>query len=90
LWSGCPVTADEIFTLDWSPNGEILASAGLNGDIGLWSGSDLRLLHTLKGPEWVISVWFRPDKLGLFVAGGAVVIGGKRFVQEWEVPLFSK
>ncbi|MFV1967993.1 MAG: hypothetical protein ACC628_21420 [Pirellulaceae bacterium] len=54
------------------------------------SRSDLKRLRTLKGPEWVISVGFRPDNRGLFVAGGAEAIGGKRFVQEWEVPLFSK
>ncbi len=79
-------TAEEIYTLDWSPDGQILASAGLRGDINLWRGDDLTLLHTIKAPEWVISVRFRPDMRGLVVAGGAAQRGGESYVQELVVP----
>lgn len=82
-------TAEEIYTLDWSPDGEILASGGLRGDINLWAADDLRLLHTLPGPEWLISVRFRPDGRGLVTAGGSQQPGGERYVQQWEVPLFG-
>jgi WD40 repeat protein len=79
-------TAEEIYTLDWSPDGQLLASAGLRGDVNLWRGDDLTLLHTIAAPEWVISVRFRPDMRGLVVAGGDVERGGQRYVQEFTVP----
>lgn len=79
-------TAQEIYTLDWSPDGQLLASAGLRGDVNLWQGDDLELLHTIAAPEWVISVRFRPDMRGLVVAGGGVEPGGQRYVQEFTVP----
>ncbi len=82
-------TAEEIYTLDWSPDGEILASAGLHGDINLWDATDLTLLHTLPAPEWLISVRFRPDGKGLVTAGGSQTPGGQRYVQEWDVPSFA-
>lgn len=83
-------TAEEIYTLDWSPDGTLLVSAGLHGQINIWKGDDLTLLHTLPAPEWVISVRFRPDMRGLVVAGGAVQRTGKRFVQEFSVPSLSQ
>lgn len=83
-------TAEEIYALDWSPDGHFLASAGLQGDINLWNGSDLRPIRTLPAPEWVISVRFRPDMRGIVTAGGSRMSGGQRFVQEWEVPSFVK
>jgi WD40 repeat protein len=61
--------AEEIYTLDWSPNGELLASAGLKGDICIWN-KDLKLLHKMPAPEWTISVKFSPDGTRLVTAGG--------------------
>lgn len=83
-------TAQEIYTLDWSPDGRILASAGLHGDINLWKGDDLSLMHTIAAPEWVISVRFRPDMRGLFVAGGERQSGGRRYVEEMVVPSLAQ
>ena len=78
-------TADEIYTLDWSPDGSILVSAGKDGNVDFWNES-LSRLHSVEAAEWMISVRFRPDMRGLFVAGGGTAPGSKRFVEEWVVP----
>ncbi|MEX2173981.1 MAG: hypothetical protein WD872_06430 [Pirellulaceae bacterium] len=77
--------AEEIYTLDWSPSGELLASAGLNGEICLWD-KDLQLLHSLPAPEWVISVKFSPDGTRLVTAGGAQSDRNQQGVTVWGVP----
>ena len=76
--------AEEIYTLDWSPQGDLLASGGLKGDICLWS-EDLTLLRALPAPEWVISVKFSPDSSRLITAGGEPQPGGKRSVTVWGI-----
>ena len=76
--------AEEIFTLDWSPKGDLLASGGLKGDICLWS-EDLALLRAIPGPEWVISVKFSPDGSRLITAGGDPLMTGKRSVTIWGI-----
>lgn len=82
--------AEEIYTLSWSPDGSMLASAGLFGSIDIWNGDDLTRLHTIDAPEWAISVRFRPDMRGLVVAGGDRLKTGERYVQEFTVPSFPQ
>jgi WD40 repeat protein len=68
--------AKELYTVDWSPYGAILASAGLEGKITLWDPKDLTILRELDAPRWVIRVRFSPDGLNLHYAGGDAGMGG--------------
>jgi WD40 repeat protein len=70
--------AEELYTVDWSPDGRLLATAGLKGKITLWDPRDLSVLRELPAPEWVIRVKFSPDGLNLHYAGGVGAPGGKR------------
>jgi len=79
----CQTGAEEIYTLDWSSDGRMLAAAGLEGDILVLDGEDLSVLKRLDGPEWVASVRWSPDGSRLFSAGGAKVAGGPRWVDVW-------
>jgi WD40 repeat protein len=76
--------AEEIYSLDWSPDGKMLASSGRKGDIGIWD-DQLQLLHTLPAPEWVISVKFSPDGTRLITAGGSGAPGTPRSVTVWGI-----
>jgi WD40 repeat protein len=75
--------AEEVYTLDWSPDGKMLAVAGLKGDILVLNGQDLAILNRLSGPEWVVSVKFSPDGSRLLTAGGKQYIGEERWIEVW-------
>ena len=75
--------AQEIYTVDWSPNGEMLAAAGSHGDVVVLDGQDLRVLARIPWQEWVISVRFSPDGSRLLIAGGQRQPGGQRSVEVW-------
>ncbi len=77
--------AEEIYSVDWSPDGQLLASSGLAADICILS-PELTLLRRLPAPEWVISVKFSPDGSRLLSAGGDPTAGSKRSVTVWGVP----
>jgi WD40 repeat protein len=76
-------SAKEVYTLDWSPDGEILASAGRESKITLWRAKDLSILKELDGPEWVCSVAFSPDGTRLLTAGGVPLKDKERKIQVW-------
>lgn len=76
--------AEEIYQIDWSPQGDMLASSGLATQISLWT-PDLKLLRTLTSPEWVISVQFTPDGSRLVTAGGDSQPGKARSIKVWGV-----
>jgi WD40 repeat protein len=77
--------AEEIYSVDWSPDGQLLVSSGLRSDICIWS-PDLVLLRRLPAPEWVISVKFSPNGSRLISAGGGQTPGSPRSVTVWGVP----
>jgi WD40 repeat protein len=77
--------AEEIYSVDWSPDGQLLVSSGLNTDICLWN-PELIFLRRLPAPEWVISVKFSPNGSRLISAGGGPALGSQRSVSVWGVP----
>jgi WD40 repeat protein len=77
--------AEEIYSVDWSPDGTLLASSGLKADICIWS-PNLTLLRRLPAPEWVISVKFSPNGSRLISAGGGSDRSKPRSVTVWGVP----
>jgi WD40 repeat protein len=82
--------AEDLYHVDWSPDGKLLVTAGLKGKITLWNADDLTVLHELPSPEWVISVKFSPDGTHVFFAGGTQ-LPGERKLQVWGIdrPLTS-
>jgi WD40 repeat protein len=73
--------AEELYAVDWSPDGAMLATSGLKGKITLWDPSDLSVVRELPAPEWVVRIKFSPDGRSLFYAGGASVMGGRRYLE---------
>jgi WD40 repeat protein len=62
--------AKELYSVDWSPDGTLLATAGREGKITLWDPRDLTVIRELDAPAWVIQVRFSPDGRNLHYAGG--------------------
>jgi WD40 repeat protein len=78
--------AKELFSLDWSPDGKIIASSGLEASVALWNAADLKLVNEIESPEWVICVRFNPQGTRLIYTGGSQVAGGERYVEVLGVP----
>ena len=78
---------EEIYRVDWSPDGELLVSCGLNSDIVIWHGADLSEVHRLPADEWVIGARFSPDGSRLITAGGTRLPSPDREIKVWGVSL---
>jgi YD repeat-containing protein len=63
--------AAELYTLDWSPAGDVLATAGRSGKLTLWDPRNLTVLQEYEVPDWVGCVRFSPDGSRLLTVGGA-------------------
>ena len=73
-------TFSSIFSVTFSPDGQLLAAGSLNGEVRVWQLADYRQLLDLCGHKgWVWSVTFSPD--GAYLASG----GEDRIVRIWEV-----
>ena len=81
-----PKVAEQVYTLDWSPAGDLLVTAGLRGKIILWDSRDLTSLKELDAPEWVIQVRFNPEGTRLFISGGMESPPAIRKVVVWGLP----
>jgi WD40 repeat protein len=81
--SGCK----EIYSMDWSPKGDVLATCGREGKIILWEPGKLTRLKELDAPFWVILVRFTADG-GRLLTSSAADYGGPadRKVVVWSVP----
>ena len=65
------VHSGPVRALAWSPQGDRLASASLDGTVRVWDMASRQTLHVLNGhAEWVFSVAWSPDGTRL-VSGGA-------------------
>jgi WD40 repeat protein len=85
LLRSCQAKADELYTVDWSPSGDVLATAGRNAKITLWDPRTLTPLKELDSPEWVIQVCFSPDGTRLFSSGGSFMKSPDRKVTIWGI-----
>jgi WD40 repeat protein len=77
---------EELYSVDWSPDGKILATSGVNSSVALWKAANLTLLHEIEGPEWIICVRFNPQGTRLIFAGGSRTPNGDRYVEILGVP----
>jgi hypothetical protein len=78
--------AEELYSLDWSPDGKIIATSGRNAPVTLWRAADLTSLVDIDAPEWVVCVRFNPAGTRLVFAGGSAIMGGPRYVEMLGVP----
>ncbi len=73
-------TGGYVYSVAFSPNGEQLASSGMNGDLRLWNARSGDLLQTYRGHESTVRmVAFSPD--GRMLASG----GSDSTVRLWDV-----
>src|SRR5579872_2746882 len=81
--SGCA----EVYSVDWSPKGDVLVTSGREGKIVLWETERLTKLKEMDAPIWVIQVRFTADGDRLLSAGAADLSGkAERKVVVWGLP----
>lgn len=78
--------ANELYSVDWSPDGRVLVTAGHQAQVTLWNADDLTILCELESPEWVISAAFSPDGTKLIFAGGGATVNSQKWLEGWAVP----
>lgn len=81
--SGC----EEIYSVAWSPKGDVLASSGLQGPVVLWEPRELKKLKVLDAPFWVIQVRFTADGTRVLTSSSSDHSAkGDRKITIWSVP----
>jgi WD40 repeat protein len=79
--------AEELYSVDWSPDGAMLVTSGRGGAVTLWDPDKLVILRELPAPEWVIDVRFSPDGMNLLYSGGdeSFAKRANRTIQVWGI-----
>jgi hypothetical protein len=85
LWTRVLSRTEEAKTLDWSPDGKLLASGGRIGSVTVWKAAGLTTLIDLDAPDSVDCVRFNPEGTRLYVAGGSLKAGRGRSVEVFAV-----
>lgn len=78
---------EEVYSVDWNPAGDVLASSGRGGPVTLWNPDTLEPLARLESAEWTIRVRFTADGCRLITSGGPAdcTKGADRKVTVWAV-----
>ena len=53
--------AEELFTVDWTPDGSMLVTGGHNSPLSFWNSTDLSIAGEFESPERILSARFSPD-----------------------------
>ena len=77
--------ADELYTVDWTPDGRMLVTGGYNSPLTFWSSTDLSILGEFESPECIMSARFSPDGTKLTFSGQNRS-PKNRYVETWAVP----
>jgi WD40 repeat protein len=81
--SGCK----EVYSVDWSPKGDVLATSGRQGKIVLWEPRKMSKLKELDAPAWVIRVRFTADGKRLLSSSSSNDTSRReRKITVWAVP----
>src|SRR5262249_49173122 len=92
-----PAGAQEVYTVDWSPMGDVLVTAGryksmggepdgrVTREIELWDPQALTKLKGLEAPDWVVQARFTPDGTRLVTSGGSKYGSVDRKLVVWAV-----
>jgi WD40 repeat protein len=75
--------AKELFTVAWSPRGDLLVTAGFRGSVTFWSPKGLKPLKRFKAPEAIFTVCFTTDGSRLLAGGGSRMADGESNVWVW-------
>jgi WD40 repeat protein len=80
-----PSGGGEVYSVDWNPKGDVLATSGPGGKIVLWEPGELKKLKELDATDWVYQVRFTAD--GTRLLSSEYSTGTKdRKIVVWAVP----
>ncbi len=77
----------ELYCVDWSPDGKLLATSGRQGNVIIWDAEDLAKLQEFDVGPWAPQVRFSKDGTRLMASSSDTANNrGKRKLTVWAVP----